>query len=62
MTQQLEVAEVAVKIAQPVDEIVATAQQLDASLVVMGVHNRKGLERLLGSTTHGQWQRLASTG
>lgn len=37
----------------PVTRIAATAEELDASLIVMGLHNRSGLNRLLGSTTHG---------
>lgn len=36
----------------PASEIAATAEKLDAQLLVMGVHNRRGLQRLLGSTTH----------
>ena len=37
----------------PVSRITDTAETLDASLIVMGLHNRSGLRRLLGSTTHG---------
>lgn len=37
---------------RPAYEIAKAADQLDADLVVMGVHNRRGLRRLLGSTTH----------
>ena len=36
----------------PASEIAATAEKLNAQLLVMGVHNRRGLQRLLGSTTH----------
>ncbi|MEM7098448.1 MAG: universal stress protein [Pseudomonadota bacterium] len=46
------VGEISVELAQPSDEIVTKAEALDANLIVMGVHNRKGLDRLLGSTTH----------
>ena len=42
-----------VKIAYPIHEIAGQAEAKDAELVVMGVHNRKGFGRLLGSTTHG---------
>jgi nucleotide-binding universal stress UspA family protein len=36
----------------PSQEISKAAEKLDANLIVMGVHNRRGLKRLLGSTTH----------
>lgn len=36
----------------PAQEIANAAEKLDADLVVMGIHNRRGLKRLLGSTTH----------
>ncbi|NKC00056.1 MAG: hypothetical protein GKR90_16375 [Pseudomonadales bacterium] len=36
----------------PSQEITKAAENLDANLIVMGVHNRRGLKRLLGSTTH----------
>ena len=37
----------------PIYEISKAIEKSEASLVVMGVHNRKGFKRLLGSTTHG---------
>ena len=37
----------------PIYEISKAIEKNDASLAVMGVHNRKGFKRLLGSTTHG---------
>ncbi len=37
----------------PVHTIAAQAADLDDVLIVMGVHNRAGLKRLLGSTAHG---------
>ena len=37
----------------PVVTIDLVAGELDAELVVMGLHNRHGLGRMLGSTTHG---------
>ncbi|MCR9259255.1 MAG: universal stress protein [Pseudomonadaceae bacterium] len=37
----------------PVHTIAAQAADLDDVLIVMGVHNRSGLQRLLGSTAHG---------
>lgn len=37
----------------PVHTIVAMADQLDDAMIVMGVHNRRGLRRLMGSTAHG---------
>ena len=36
----------------PAQEIANAADHLDAELVVMGIHNRRGIKRLLGSTTH----------
>lgn len=36
----------------PGREIARAAEQLDAELIVMGLHNRRGLQRLMGSTTH----------
>lgn len=40
-------------IGQPVAEIHALAEKLDADLVVIGSHGRKGLALLLGSTANG---------
>jgi nucleotide-binding universal stress UspA family protein len=37
----------------PVSTIVEHAEELGDALIVMGVHNRRGLHRLLGSTAHG---------
>ncbi len=37
----------------PVHEIVEHAEELDDALIVMGVHNRRGLRRLIGSIAHG---------
>ena len=37
----------------PIYEISNVIEKNSASLAVMGVHNRKGFKRLLGSTTHG---------
>ena len=37
----------------PIYEISNAIDKNGASLAVMGVHNRKGFKRLLGSTTHG---------
>lgn len=36
----------------PADEISKATQAHQSDLLVMGVHNRRGLKRLLGSTTH----------
>lgn len=36
----------------PADEILLTAQKLNADLIVVGTHSRKGVKRLLGSTAH----------
>ena len=36
----------------PSQTILEHAERLDSPLIVMGVHNRRGLQRLLGSTTH----------
>ena len=36
----------------PAQEIAKAADNLDADLIVMGVHNRRGFKKLLGSTTH----------
>jgi nucleotide-binding universal stress UspA family protein len=41
-----------VKEGYPGYEIAARAKELKANLIAMGVHNRRGLSRLLGSTTH----------
>ena len=40
-----------VKEGSPAEEIAKRAQELDANLVVMGVHNQHGINRILGSTT-----------
>lgn len=37
----------------PIYEISSVIDKKGASLAVMGVHNRRGFKRLLGSTTHG---------
>ncbi len=37
----------------PAYEISRMADKLDTDLIVMGLHNRRGIQRLLGSTTHG---------
>lgn len=37
----------------PIHEISDSIEKTGANLAIMGVHNRKGLKRLLGSTTHG---------
>jgi len=42
-----------VKRGDPVSNITEHAQELGDSMIVMGVHNRRGLKRLLGSTAHG---------
>ena len=48
------VAETAVEVGTPTEEIVATADELQADLVVMGTHGRSGMERLLiGSVADG---------
>jgi len=46
-------ASVIVKKGDPVSSITEHAQELGDSMIVMGVHNRRGLKRLLGSTAHG---------
>lgn len=46
-------ANVIVQKGDPVHTIAAQAANLDDVLIVMGVHNRAGLKRLLGSTAHG---------
>lgn len=45
-------AQVNVVEGSPAYEITNAALQADADLIVMGIHNRRGLKRLLGSTTH----------
>ena len=42
-----------VKKGDPVGQIVELAEELGDAIIVMGVHNRRGLRRLLGSTAHG---------
>jgi len=42
-----------IKKGDPVSSITEHAQALNNSMIVMGVHNRRGLKRLLGSTAHG---------
>ena len=37
----------------PIYEISDSIEKTGTNLAIMGVHNRKGLKRLLGSTTHG---------
>ncbi len=37
----------------PVHDIVEQAEELEDALIVMGVHNRRGLRRLIGSIAHG---------
>ena len=44
---------VIVKKGDPVSQIVEHAEELGDAMIVMGVHNRRGLRRLLGSTAHG---------
>jgi len=44
-------ANVQVRFGYPADEISRTAKDDDVDLIVIGVHNRSGLSRLLGSTT-----------
>ncbi|XOV83265.1 MAG: universal stress protein [bacterium] len=46
-------AKVIVQKGDPVHTLAAQAAELDDVLLVMGVHNRAGLKRLLGSTAHG---------
>ncbi len=46
-------ANVIVQKGDPVHAIAEQAANLDDVLIVMGVHNRAGLKRLLGSTAHG---------
>jgi universal stress protein A len=36
----------------PATEIADAAKEFSANLLIMGVHNRRGFQRLLGSTTH----------
>ncbi len=36
----------------PAQEIIREADDIGAQLIVMGVHNRRGFQRLVGSTTH----------
>ncbi len=38
---------------RPVFEISRRAEEAGADLIVMGLHNRRGLQRLMGSTTNG---------
>ncbi len=47
------IKEVIVKRGTPVHDIVEHAEELQDALIVMGVHNRRGLRRLMGSTAHG---------
>jgi universal stress protein A len=49
----IDAAEVIVKTGDPVFSIVGCAKEHDGALVIMGVHNRRGLQRLLGSIAHG---------
>jgi nucleotide-binding universal stress UspA family protein len=44
-------ANVQVRLGYPADEISHTAKDDNVDLIVIGVHNRSGLSRLLGSTT-----------
>lgn len=53
MSSKLNCDNVSVKEGQPKLEICATAERVGAQTIVMGVHNRRGFQRLLGSTTHG---------
>ncbi len=46
-------ATIVVKKGDPVSAISAHAEELGDSMIIMGVHNRHGLKRLLGSTAHG---------
>lgn len=46
-------ATVIVKKGDPASAVVELAEELAGSMIVMGVHNRRGLRRLLGSTAHG---------
>ena len=46
-------ADVIVQRGDPVHTIAEQAGSMDDVLIVMGVHNRSGLKRLLGSTAHG---------
>ena len=46
--EQLQIVE-----GNPVYEIGKTIEKAESNLAVMGVHNRRGLKRLMGSTTHG---------
>ncbi len=45
--------EIIVSKGQPVHDIAEKSKTLDDVLIVMGVHNRRGLRRLTGSTAHG---------
>ena len=49
----IESPELIVKTGDPVSSIVGCAKQHGGALVIIGVHNRHGLQRLLGSTAHG---------
>ena len=46
-------ATVVVEKGDPASGIVNHANALDGAMIVIGVHNRHGLKRLLGSTAHG---------
>jgi len=45
--------QIVIKTGDPVAEIVEYAEELDCQMIILGVHNRRGLRRLLGSTAHG---------
>ena len=45
-------AEIVVHQGQPAHDIAEKSKSLDEVLLVMGVHNRRGLRRLMGSTAH----------
>ena len=46
-------ATIVVKKGDPASAVVEYAEELADSMIVIGVHNRRGLRRLLGSTAHG---------
>lgn len=46
-------ATIVVKKGDPASAVVEYAEELTGSMIVLGVHNRRGLRRLLGSTAHG---------
>ncbi len=54
----IEAAEMIVKTGDPVFSIVACAKQPEGTLVIMGVHNRHGLQRLLGSIAHAEQDKV----